>query len=459
MVGKEKYWRGQKGSERWPCGSCALQTGWHKDGAECVGQALAHKNAAASAWWRMCSTVRGEDGAMKTQMPERGLWVDGGYGLDVCKRHSREHDAKKLEREDTYHMRTQQSMQPVDKTKRGKQRACRTIDRLKAQRAIQVLFRMATLTGMMYMSRVAISMQTTDSIDGEEMEEKGKGLQAKLPASSDIQAGSRTQMSEILHVGPRKGVQKCENPLTDPPTPQLHQRLPCIHDTNDGTLTIMVKWPTNVHEEFKWIEKPLIYATAHDSSLVFGTNVGLTLTEGPYRSTTLMPDFEFAEEGSDGKAKYCIILESAYSQSTDDLAHRAKVYLTDSNIASILCLNFATSAFASPAIPPPAEAIASEMFAGGFVSPLGPLKFQGHTWVPLIKEITLTIYLKQCGDGTAAFKETWVAPSVLSISSFNNLTTCFEIITPVNGVVPKCVGEEIVRSLCKVTKAILGDKI
>ncbi|KAJ6550373.1 hypothetical protein DFH09DRAFT_1501282 [Mycena vulgaris] len=100
-----------------------------------------------------------------------------------------------------------------------------------------------------------------------------------------------------------------------------------------------------------------------------------------------------------GKSRFSIVLESGFSQTSENLERKARMHLTQPDMAAVIFLKFSTTAFRNPASSrpsvPPASLDDFKAFAG---SPLGPITYGDHTWSHAIRAIELDMYLKEVGE-------------------------------------------------------------
>ncbi|KAJ7799928.1 hypothetical protein B0H14DRAFT_2901702 [Mycena olivaceomarginata] len=157
----------------------------------------------------------------------------------------------------------------------------------------------------------------------------------------------------------------------------LGARLSYSADTEKLILT----WPTEVHESFKWTIKPLLAAAEHDPRFVWETNTPVPFRSGPHTGSTLTPDF------------------AALSQSSKDLNETAAKHLTRPEVACVIGLEFTTPTFLYPKpSPTPLKRLSfSDFKARATVSLLGGVEFERFKWAPPIQRIEMTIWFKKQG--------------------------------------------------------------
>ncbi|KAJ7142695.1 hypothetical protein C8R44DRAFT_974304 [Mycena epipterygia] len=110
---------------------------------------------------------------------------------------------------------------------------------------------------------------------------------------------------------------------------------------------------------------PLVHTPIVNPSFACNTNTRHSFHEGPYRGSSVIPDFAFGQKQAD----------------SSDLEEKVQKWLTVCGVACIFAFYFKCTDFCDPPPnhPPPA-----------FMDP-----FHEHTWAAEIEKITATIYLKK----------------------------------------------------------------
>ncbi|KAJ7841280.1 hypothetical protein B0H13DRAFT_2099872 [Mycena leptocephala] len=154
------------------------------------------------------------------------------------------------------------------------------------------------------------------------------------------------------------------------------------------TRTLIVTWPSSVHESFVWISDVFAEAKKRDSSLISITNTAIPF-EGEFQGDTSTPDFALGRRTSDGE-KYYIIIEAATRKlrKTWKPLQQNISYVPKSHPLTQSAFIQATRATASLEL-------------------LGPVKIGDTTWGPAINRIMLTIWMQRDRPDGSFERKAW----------------------------------------------------
>ncbi|KAJ7721666.1 hypothetical protein DFH07DRAFT_297055 [Mycena maculata] len=206
------------------------------------------------------------------------------------------------------------------------------------------------------------------------------------------------------------------------------------------TELLIVTWPTDVHEAFKWTIAPFVNIAQSDNAFVWETNTEIQLTRGPHDGDRLTPDFAFGKLLENGSTQFSIVVESAFSQSANSLDEKAQKYLTCPDIECVIGLNFVGPSFNNPTLPctTGGHPLQYDAFVeAAQISDEGPVEYNGHTWAPVIKQIILILWVKGRGSNLATREEWDISPRTNNVDLATKQT-------------------EVVKILRKVTRGVVG---
>ncbi|KAJ7448351.1 hypothetical protein FB451DRAFT_1187774 [Mycena latifolia] len=186
------------------------------------------------------------------------------------------------------------------------------------------------------------------------------------------------------------------NPLELPMAPDTADAVRERLSEEGNFKMLIVTYRSSVHQSFKSIVRPFRHIADVDGSFNIRTGVEILVkdeTSGIPRPK--IPDFVFGKKasGPDAHPVYGIVVECGYSQSFLDLTRTLQRWFSTPDVQTVVHIQFFCEQLDLPTteFPVTGTAVSRATFCSE-LSSLGPIKFDGYTWAPAIKKVTVTIY-------------------------------------------------------------------